>query len=496
MNLISSDNFKAVVRFIYIIIIALTLAYATAYAADKKKASAEPAGSSTSSYMPAPGYSVCAGLKDQALYECISASKEAESRGGNCEAQKQKLRENMEEMGKVCSLDSLGEANSSGNNGKCAQKYKDCLKTPTTQAAANGVLAQIFSTPTIELKRNCIEKPSSYFSRRKEIEDKIESLGKDIRNLEKEDSEIDRDYQKEIKALQEEFAKEQKDLDNLQEEIDDKNMEEERAALDEDQKAAKNLSQLLQSKMELRNDLSTATVKAQGAMLEASDEISRGDCIRQVKKFKAENAPALKAKSAGDLIGGANSIKKQLEARFDACMQIMTLRRQEIGRELSEKVAAITFKLDENARQIQQLEDFNKQSSQQREKRTQLMADKKQKAIKASVQKTQQIQAQLVQEGEMAKKKHASTQRALLDTTQMKNKMNAKLISLGAQDDSQSSSSDKSTMDEIKTYNTYVINFKNFNESSCCSKDGARDSFCETAGNIGKSGTIPTDGRK
>ncbi len=518
MNSTTNTNINAVVRFVYTTVIALTLVSASAFAADKKapekkaKASTTTAPAKASAKTPTaatPGsapntsgggyidpYSHCTGQADYT--KCVSDIEAAKSRGATCTAQEDRLRENMKEMGQVCSIDEKslgvkkdedGKPISKPINKQCAQKYKDCIGSPTTPVEGTQVLAKLFGQSSQEVRKNCDLKASDYNQQKRDAKSDIKALGKEIKDYEDEDAKVDSDYQKEIKDLQEAFAAEQKSLDDLQEDIDNKNMEEERAALDEDQKAAKNLSQLIQTKMELRNDLSTATVKAQAAMLEASDEISRGDCIRQVKKFKAENPISKNAKSAGDLIGGANSLRKQLEARFDACMEIMYIRRQEISRELSEKVAAISFKLDETAKQIQQLEDFNKQSTEQRAKRAQLMVDKKEKAIKASIQKTQQIQAELNQAGEMAKKKHASIKKALMDTSQARNLANADLIGLGAENRSLSGS-DKSTREVIRTYNTYVENFKEYGDSQCC----PNGSLCSSAKNIGASGKL--DGTK
>ena len=173
----------------------------------------------------------------------------------------------------------------------------------------------------------------------------------------------------------------------------------------------------------------------------------------------------------------------------------MNIQRQEIGRELSEKVSEISFKMDETDRQIQQLEDYNKQSSQLRAQRTQLMADKKEKAIKASAVKVQQLQAQLVQAGENAKTQHASTKKALLDVTQAKNKANAQLLALGAEDKDSSSTSEKSTMEDIQTYNTYVVNFDDFSKGECCNPTSKND-LCSTAKTIGESGKVNVNGSK
>ncbi len=458
MSVNKNTNIKTVVRFVYILVIALTLVYATAYAEPAAPAN-KPAGNSTA---PAPGYQIL----PPGGYPIYTESPEQ-----RCSKLKDELKTVRKKVSETC-----------GEPKECARKMKACLGAPQTSQDAAAIMAQIFGKSTSEVRQNCTDTPSSYESKRKSYQDKIESLGKEIRSLEKDDADIDERYQEKVVKLQEAFAKEQKDLETLQEEIDSKNMEEEKNALDEDQKAAANLSKLMEAKMQLRNELSTATVKAQSAMIEASEEISRGDCIAQVKKFKKEmkSGESTRASSAGDLIGSGNSLRKQLETRFNACMEIMTLRRKEIGRELSEKVAAISFKMDENAQQIQQLEDYNKKSAEQREKRAQLMVDKKQKAIKASVQKTQQIQGQLAQEGELAKKKHASVQKAQGEVNQFRNKANTDLISLGIMDPAKGSSSDTDTNKDVAAaYELGTLENEYTKTAECCAGEKAgADPLC------------------
>ena len=451
MSVNTNTNIKTVVRFVYILVIALTLVYATAYAESTPPSSKPVANSATPS--PAPNGQVPFGP-----FIVDSPQRICQEQAGKVEDARRKV------------------SQSCGQPTECAKKMKACIGTPKTSTDTSDVFAKLLGKEVSEVRQNCNDTPSGYESKRKSFQEKIETLGKDIKGLEKDDTDIDEKYQEKVVKLQEAFAKEQRDLDTLQEDIDSKNMEEEKNALDEDQKAAANLSKLMEAKMQLRNDLSTATVKAQSAMIEASEEISRGDCIAQVKKFKKEmkDANSTRANSAGDLIGGGNTLRRQLETRFNACMEIMTMRRKEIGRELSEKVAAISFKMDENARQIQELEDYSKKSAEQRAKRAQLMVDKKQKAIKASVQKTQQIQGQLAQEGELAKKKHASIQKAIVETSSIRNRVNGELIGLGAMDPATSANNDTS----LKSATGDWIDFANLasdysdNELCCPKVDG------------------------
>ena len=447
MSVNKNTNIKTVVRFVYILVIALTLVYATAYAKDTPAAKDAPSRSeSTKSGSEA--------REDRDRDRYGRSEKEL------CRDQANKVDDARKKVSQSC-----------GQPTECAKKMKACLGTPSTSADTADIFAKMLGKEVSDVRQNCTDTPSSYESKRKSFQDKIEGLGKEIRGLEKDDADIDERYQEKVVKLQEAFAKEQKDLESLQEEIDSKNMEEEKNALDEDQKAAANLSKLMEAKMQLRNELSTATVKAQSAMIEASEEISRGDCIAQVKKFKKEmkSGDSNRSSSAGDLIGSGNTLRKQLETRFNACMEIMTLRRKEIGRELSEKVAAISFKMDENAQQIQQLEDYNKKSAEQREKRAQLMVDKKQKAIKASVQKTQQIQGQLAQEGELAKKKHATIQKAIVETSTYRNKANGELIGLGTMDSSTTANNDSSVKSATGDWIDYATLASNYgNDTSCC----------------------------
>ena len=447
MSVSKNTNIKTVVRFVYILVIALTLVYAAAYAKDTPAVKDAPSKSDSTK-------------SDSEARADWERDRYRPSQEELCIAQAAKVTDARKKYYQSC-----------GQPTECGKKMKACLGTPTTSAGTAEIFAQMLGKEVSDVRQNCVDTPSSYESKRKSFQDKIESLGKEIRSLEKDDADIDEKYQEKVVKLQEAFAKEQKDLETLQEEIDSKNMEEEKNALDEDQKAAANLSKLMEAKMQLRNELSTATVKAQSAMIEASEEISRGDCIAQVKKFKKDmkSADSIRSSSAGDLIGSGNTLRKQLETRFNACMEIMTLRRKEIGRELSEKVAAISFKMDENAQQIQQLEDYNKKSAEQRQKRAQLMVDKKQKAIKASIQKTQQMQSQSLQEGELAKKKHASIQKAMVETTQFRTKTNADLIGLGIMDSSKSSNSDSSDKSAIADWSDYADLAKEYSENpKCC----------------------------
>ena len=118
------------------------------------------------------------------------------------------------------------------------------------------------------------------------------------------------------------------------------------------------------------------------------------------------------------------------------------------------------------------------------------MADKKEKAIKRSVQKTQQLQAQLTQEGELLKKRHATNGQAQLDAKQAKTKLNAQLLSLGP-DGGNDISGDKSLNDDIRTYDKYTKAFADFN-SICC--NGQTDDFCtNTSPMRSKSGLTQTN---
>ena len=468
MSVNSYTNIKTVVRFVYILVIALTLVYATAYAEDKS---------------PPTGQQLILGTSDGC---------EVGTTGNDCRLKKDCASSKKDLIEKITDMDKVCTVSGSGSNFKtsCAQKYKECLGSPTTVAQSDDIWAQLLGKPKTQIVKNCDIKPRDYFTQNKDLTSQIKGLDKDIKQLQDEDTKLDEDYQGKIVKLQEAFAKEQEDLEKLQEEAQNKNMEDEKAALEQDQKSAKDLLQLESNKMSLRNKLNDATRTAQTELLGVSEQIAQGDCIRQVKKFKQENAASLKFNSAAGLIGTSNKVREELQSRFDACMEIMRVRRETISAKLTETVATVNAELQNIETNIQQIQESQKQSQVQRQQRIQLMADKKEKAIKRSVQKTQQLQAQLTQEGELLKKRHATNGQAQLDAKQAKTKLNAQLLSLGP-DGGNDISGDKSLNDDIRTYDKYTKAFADFN-SICC--NGQTDDFCtNTAPMRSKSGLTPTN---
>ena len=114
-----------------------------------------------------------------------------------------------------------------------------------------------------------------------------------------------------------------------------------------------------------------------------------------------------------------------------------------------------------------QLEAQAKSATTAREQKIAQLSDKQQNAIKASAQKVKDLSDELTAAGLSAQKQHASTKKALLDLNQNKTKANGELFSLGIED-TDNSKEDTKSIDNIRTYDFYLITVQDFSNGPCC----------------------------
>jgi gas vesicle protein len=484
MNSKTSNSNKSVIKLLYMLLIASSLVYATAWA-------------ETTPFNPNQCFEVrekaeakCAQYKDkdEAKFEaCISRMTPAvcSSSGSDdkdlkvaCRENLKKINEGTETLQKVCGrLDLDSETGAAKTNKNCHTKLSKCMGDASDAMGGGGVvaaLAALTGQPRTQVEQNCFESKHSYRAEKEKAENALEKQSEKVKSEMKAIAEIDKDVDKQYKSMSEKMKENQKEYDKLVKDNESEAAKAEEDALSAEIKAGETLRSINSAKAKARKDLDDAMYNADMALVKNSRELVQIECLERAEKAVVAYKQNNKTPRANmDALTSANtSLQSRADAIWRGCINEFEKQREIIARSVSDAQASYHRTMDDLDARETAANKIMKQQTEARALRLQNMELGRQKALKDAIQNNQMTAAELqsVQKNAMTEK--MASQQRLMQAQAAANAQIARLSSLGPEP-SKIATDDKSLKDLADKIPVLQAEARNFSVGECCTKMAA-----------------------
>lgn len=486
MRAIWRIKFQTTIHFFYILVVMLSLVYATAWADVDCTGFKTSVNTAKSKLDSNKDLNLIEKIKlevadaQKALDECnLLALRGKEDERKSCDAKEKDINTSIQKLKETCGSYTKATSEGTAEDKACYNRFKACLRPATSNSDSVAQFASIFGVSRSgNSKENCTLTPGDFRQSKRDTESELKTLGKDVREVEKEAETIQKDYNTAVRKLQESLIKEQEEFEKRQAEMEENEQAQEEAALKADRSAANQLADLGFKRMELRNKIAQARDEVQGQLIVSGIGITHSECLQQVKEYKAKIAGpgAGRTSHAEQLISMGSKLKGMLQARFNACMEVQDLKRKTLADNFTRTVQTIAAQLDEVERQIGEIENEMRQSGNKREERAMKLTEKKDKDLKMAQQKTAALQAELTDENKTLQSRMQTSNRRLSELKQEQNMKNSELVALGSQPTT--GKSDKSVKNLVDDYNLHLSQVQQFvDDQSCCPEGSTATSY-------------------
>lgn len=353
----------------------------------------------------------CAGssndkCKSESINACVIEDKCEKNAGSECSSLARDYRAAQKKAVEQCAR--MG-ANTASDTAACLNNATECQNDLSTDPEDNsqllnsvfGVYASIkglpngsqqFSQP-VSIAPNCVLSDDDKEETSKErIQDKMQKLNEEIADLKKEQMEADKD-------LNEKKEKVNEDIQKLQEEVD-KNKNERQT---EDQKKAADIAkqtlaaEKTQAKalldIEAKNrDINQVKLSVQSKVLQYSDTNLMIACKNQIETKKKELIAANKGKGSK----GTGTIKNELQAFADTCIQSAKASRKQELQGFQDKIAQLNSDIAEKYKDIQQSKKTIQQEQSNLDALKKISDEAEQKELQMQQSKTNRLNQSVI----------------------------------------------------------------------------------------------------
>lgn len=242
---------------------------------------------------------------------------------------------------------------------------------------------------------------AKYNEQKKEFEDRITEIKKDLENLPNDQADLEKEYNEKIQEMKEAETEANNDLEKLKSELNDEEIEQVQK-FQESQRAAQKARRDSQSKLlELKASLSALASEKVARIQQFTGDLPKFSCLSQSSKTVQEYKKTLETtatQSNSAFIKGAKRLKQLAAEAYNACWEKFNQERIRLSQDMQSKQDLINDKIasteDDIAAQIDAIESAqvsfeeikksktNKENAAQK-KVNELIALNKQKAMAA-----------------------------------------------------------------------------------------------------------------